>query len=649
MALEQPEVRRRVLVLAGLSIAVAVLASYGNSLSGPFVFDDVGSILGNPSIRPPLSVHAVFSPPQNETVSGRPVLNLSLALNYAAGGASVEGYHAVNLAIHILAAWVLFGVVRRTLRRLDTTPEASALTGWGAALLWSVHPLQTESVTYIIQRAESLMALLYLSVLYAFIRATEPNVSRASARAWLSFGVAACLFGMGTKETMASAPLIVLVYDATFASAGFRSALRLRRSYYAALAATWLPLAALISQSRGRAGTVGFGAGVPWSRYALTQGEAVLHYLRLAIWPNPLVFDYGGVLAANSAAALASAALVLAVVFAAALAVLRRSPWGFLGAAFFGILAPSSSVIPIATETIAEHRMYLPLAAVLTGVVLALHRLLGTRAIAVVLLLAAVSGWATARRNVVFQSEGALWGDTVRSLPTNPFAHYNLALALAKAGDRSAAEEQDRVALAIKPNLARARVNLGVLRELDGYGDEALADYRGALDIEPNSWEGLYDLARLLEGRGEIAESERYYRDALRVRPESRETRVGLARALERRALAGASSGRPEEALREYREALGMNPDSEELEFNLANLLAQQGSQLEAITHLEAALRLRPDFPEAELNLANALLAVGRGPEAIRHYEACLKLRPGYADARYNLELALRAPKGTVP
>ena len=222
-------------------IVLAVLAAYRNSFSGPFIFDDIASIVDNPTIRRLWPVSVPLWPPFSggQTVGGRPILNLSLAVNYAWGGADVRGYHAVNLGIHILAALTLFGLVRRTLERAKLADGRAACPGRAlptalvVALLWALHPLQTESVTYIIQRAESLMGLFYLLTLYCFVRFTERGSSFVPLRgtsadeeaggvvwAWLS--VVCCLLGMATKEVMVSAPVIVFLYDRTFVSGTFR-------------------------------------------------------------------------------------------------------------------------------------------------------------------------------------------------------------------------------------------------------------------------------------------------------------------------------------------------------------------------------------------------------------------------------------------
>ena len=202
--------------LAGGLIVLAAVLAYRNSFGGPFIFDDELSIRQNPTIRELWPIWKPLCPPNHgEPVTGRPLLNLSFAVNYAINGLNVWGYHVANLAIHVLAALLLFGILRRTflLPSLGNfripTPTCLALA---IALLWAVHPLQTESVTYIVQRAESLVGLFYLLTLYCFIRGATP----AEDSLWYAGAVLACLLGMASKEVMVSAPLIVLAVRSDF-------------------------------------------------------------------------------------------------------------------------------------------------------------------------------------------------------------------------------------------------------------------------------------------------------------------------------------------------------------------------------------------------------------------------------------------------
>lgn len=274
----------RAIFACGALIALATLAAYANSLGGPFVYDDGPAIADNVTLRHFTS--ALFPPP-GTTVSGRPIVNLSFALNYAISGSHGWSYHALNILIHLAAGLALFGVVRRTLSALNS--QRSTSTAFAVALLWSLHPLQTEAVTYVVQRAESLMGLCYLLTLYGFVRAMQSPTPRR----WSGVSFLACLGGMASKEVMVSAPLMVLLFDRTFFSGSFRRAFAQRKNFYLTLASTWLLLAALVASTGGdRGGTFVLDLAAAWS-FWLTQFRAITHYLVLSFWPAPLIFEYG--------------------------------------------------------------------------------------------------------------------------------------------------------------------------------------------------------------------------------------------------------------------------------------------------------------------------------------------------------------------
>jgi tetratricopeptide (TPR) repeat protein len=601
-------------------VALTTLIAYHNSLDGPFVFDDVPSIVENSTIRQ-LSTSLL---PPNETgvtVNGRPVVNFSLAVNYAFGGLDPRGYHVVNLVIHTLSALLLFGVVRQTLLftplRNAAVPLALAVAG-----IWAVHPLQTAAVTYIVQRSEALLGFFYLLTLYAFLRGTHcdllsdsaPGAETGKGRSmprggrWLIVSVAGCALGMATKEVMVSAPLIVLLHDRTFVAGSFREAWRRRWKYYTALGATWFLLAGLMLGTGARGGTAGFGLGVAWWDYALKQCEGVVHYLRLAFWPRPLVFDYGGMVLLKSAAEVWPQALLLAaLVIGTGFALWRATPTpnqkrlslGFLGAWLFAILAPTSSVVPLA-DTMFEHRMYLPLAPIATVVVLGIYRALGRRSWAVFAALTFGLGAMTVQRNADYRSELALWRDTVAKRPDNVRAHYTLGSVL----------------------FANGQVN------------EAIAEYETALKLKPDSAPAHNNLANALLRTGRVAQALPHYEAALRVAPRSVETHNNLGNAL-------VQLGRTREARAHYEVALQFDRNSADAHNNLGNVLAQTGELAEAAAHFETALRLRPDLADAHANLGNVLAQTGRPADALPHYEAALRLRPDFVDAHYNFALTL--------
>ena len=403
--------------LAGAAILSAgAIAAYGRTFSVPLLFDDVDAIANNPSIR---HWSTAFSPPINTTAGGRPILNLSLAINYAISGTAVWSYHVVNLAIHILAGLTLFGILRRTLApraRPAATPAA-----FSAALLWTLHPLQTESVTYVIQRAESLMGLFYLLTLVLL----HPGRRRRRPR---------------PEPLVRPLRLRLPSWHGHQGSDGFRPADRPalrphvprwefprglaggRWRVHAGLGATWLilPFLVLLDPRPGEAPPDLTAAFPGWS-YAPTQFPAIVRYLKLSVWPHPLVFDYGTQWVTDFGAIVPPAVvdrlgLIAATVWACFSPGLGRKSLGFAGIWFFAILAPTS-LIPRHRQTAAEHRMYLALIPVIVLVVVGIYRSLGRAALPSCLALAAGLFGITLARNEDYRSALALWTDTVAKLP----------------------------------------------------------------------------------------------------------------------------------------------------------------------------------------------------------------------------------------
>jgi len=626
---------RAAVVLAGALIALAVLGVYYNSYQGPFILDDLPAISENPSIMKLWPLTGPLSPPTNgQTVTGRPLVNLTLAVNYAFGGLNVWGYHAVNVGIHALAALVFFGIARRTFLQAGMREkfgrDALALA-WVIALLWAVHPLTTESVTYMIQRAEALMALFYLLTLYLFIRGVEA----ARPWRWLGWSIAACLAGMACKEVMVSAPLIVLLYDRTFVAGTFREAWRQRWRYYAGLAATWALLAWLVARVGNRGASAGYGAGVDWREYALTQFSAITRYLWLSFWPQPLVLDYGNGLASGAAEIAPYAAFIALLVAGTVYALWRRPVPGFCGAAFFAILAPSSSVVPVVTQTIAEHRMYLPLTVVLAAAVAGLFLRRGRWVLPGCLALAAVYGTLTVQRNDDYHTAVAIWQDDVAKRPNNARAHENLAINLVAEGGPHVLEgiSEYYKALQLLPDYAEAHSNLGNALGSIGRTDEAIEHYKAAVKLVPTLTAAHYNMANALAGAGRLNEAVAEYGIAVQLTPDFAPAHNNLGNALN-------SLGRMDEAEAQYREAVRLNPSYAVAQNNLGNVLFARKLYEQARAQYQLAAEIDPNYVDAHYWLGNALVMLGRSAEAIPEYEKALGLKPDFPDAVHNLAIA---------
>jgi protein O-mannosyl-transferase len=590
--------------LCVLLIIAAALAAYHNSFSGPFVFDDIAAIVENPSIAHLWPITQVMAPPLSSAgANGRPIVNLSLAVNYALGGTNVTGYHIVNLLLHVAVALVLFSLLLRTLRLPSLTGRFKG-EAWHIALaitlLWTVHPLLTESVTSVIQRNELIVGLFYLATIYGVVRSFDSTRKTF----WYACAIATCLLGMASKEVMATAPVMVWLYDRAFLSGSFKKSLGQRWPLYLGLSATWVLLGFLVFSHNDRNGTVGFGLGVAWWAYVLTQCQAIVRYLGLAVWPQTLVFDYGMDLVKHVTAVWPQALLLLALLGATAYATLYRPKLGFAGCWFFGILAPSSSVLPLASQTMAEHRMYLPLIAVIAIAVVGLFAKASKSAgLAVVVIAAALLCGGTVRRNEVYRSAVSLWIDTTSKRPGNARAHNELGNALDAAGRTSEALASYDKALQLKPDFAAAGYNKAQAMLKMGQASSAVEWFDRVLRNDPAHFEALKGKADALVQAGRSSAAIPTYEVALRLQPGD----LGAARGL---------------GIAYYR---------------MGNASAQAGELEQAVAAYEGGLKYRPEYPEAHNNLGTVLRRLGRLEEARRHYGLALQYRPDYPEARRNL------------
>jgi len=606
---------------------------------------------------------------------------LSLALNYAIGGYSVKGYHIFNLVIHLLAALTLYGLIKITLfsdRLRGQFGNNAPLISWAAAAVWLVHPLQTESVTYIIQRTESIMGLFYLLTLYTAARAMSSHRSLP----WSLLSILCCGLGMASKEVMITAPVIVLLYDRTFFAGSFDLALRRRRTLYIGLAAAWLILIALMAPGP-RSGTTGFKMGhiTAWS-YARTQFGIIVHYIRLCFWPAGQCLDYCWRIAHSWQQIIPPMLLIAALVAVTFWGLWRNRIWAYPAVWFFAILSPSSTFIPIA-DLAFEHRLYLPLAGLVVllvaGICLFLQRIAGQphlkylkRTLAVFLIIGTIASLtlATINRNRDYRSEVTVWRNVVKvspynlrgyfnladSLrtegkideafaqylkayniaPDNPDTHYNLANGLKTKGRISEAIEHYEQSIRLRPDYPDAHTNLGNALYKLGRVDEAIAHYLKAVRTKPDKADLQCNLAIALQSQGKLVDAAEHYRKALQCRPDDPNVLNSLGFVLQ-------SLGDSKQAFIYFKNALQLNPNCADAHNNLALMLRSQGRLDEAFTHFNQAIKLRPDFAEAYNNIGLLLQLKGNLDDAVAHFNRTVELKPDFAEAHNNLALALKS------
>jgi tetratricopeptide (TPR) repeat protein len=603
-----------VLCAAGAAVlAAAVCGIYSRALHGAFLFDDAATVTNNPSIVHlwPLIAHekdgGPLNPPANRPTSARPIVNFTLAVNYAIGGLDTTTYHAGNIAIHVLAALLLWIIVWRTLE-LDyfggRFNGVAGYLGFISALLWALHPVNSESVAYVTQRTESLMGLFYLATIYASLRYWSAP-SAAARVAWLIIACAAGTLGMLSKEMMASAIAMVLLFERTFIRGSFVAAIKRSWPLYVGLALSWLPFLG-ISYFGPHTPVAGFHLGVPAHVWWLTECEVVIRLLKLVIWPWPLLIHYEIMHLGTLGEAWPWVLPVAALIVAAVVLVWKRRPSGFVLVWFFAVLSPTL-LIPMPKEELAERRLYVPLAAIIPlvvgGAFLAWQRF--SQAISVdkrwtiagfslaTGLLAAVYGTVTFHRLEAFQTELSIWEQAARYQPRDPLVQVNYGTALAQIGRREKAMQQFEKTLTLDPNHPRAHFNLG----------NALAD------------------------KSQFEEAIPHFQKAVAGEPDDFFARFNLGRAL-------LAVGRTEEAIESLRLAVEQRPDFGSAHTNLGIALVAVGKSAEAIDHFQQAIKLEPDA-EGYVNLLGAYAMCGRTQEAIGAWEKAVKL--ARAEKKYEL------------
>ncbi len=603
---------------------VAILGAYSNTFHSPFVFDDEVNILKNASIE---RIGSAFSAPAHSGVAGRPLSNLLFAVNYSISGREVWSYHVVNLALHLAACVFAFLLVRDAMpflareRALRCEPRAVAFF---AALLWALHPVQTETVTYLSQRTEAAMGICYLFALWAFLRARQGN-----SMLWSTLSIAACITGALFKEVIATAPLAILALDFFLVRAPWKE-IRGRWLFYVGLSGTWVVV--LWSLSQYSAGNIGMGSAVTPHEYLLISVGSWLTYLRVTFFPWPLVFDYGIQRVSDFREVVLKLAPLAGLGMALLWLLIRRSRYALLPLLFVIVLVPSTSVIPIAGQPTAEHRLYLPLLSATVAVVLFLARG-GVRILAGVgTVLGVTLAVMTFVRNQDYATEERLWRDTAEKIPRNARAHFMVGASIGKdVHQRLLAVPHYRDALAIEPDMAEAHRNFGLALGLSASESErrqGLFHLRRALELRPDLMQDVHgaigNIALTIPNL--TAEAVESLRRALLFSPHDPLALHNLATALAR------MPGGESEALSLFERALALKPDLDASLTNYTSTALEHGAAARAESQLENVIRRTPERAAPRYQKVRVLRKLGRMTEAETAFQEGVSLDSYSAD-----------------
>jgi protein O-mannosyl-transferase len=559
-----------------LLIALLGLLAYSGTFHAPFVLDDTSSITNNPLIK---DLGNFISSPAGYAANPRRFIGyLSFAVNYRLCGLDVTCYHAVNIAIHITNALLIYLLVILTFNTVRL--NGSFLSGSSrpialfASALFVAHPVETEAVTYIVQRLTSLAVLFYLCALIFYIKARS-RTGRAGPGRWAIAGyyllsLVFALFAMSTKEISFTLPLVAALYELLF----FEGRTRDRLLYLLPMLLMLFVIPVSMLHAHGSLGhllsdinTATTASDLPRSYYLLTEFSVIVTYLRLLLLPvnQNLDYDYPISHSLFEPGASFSLLILLSLLGAAALLYKRTrkggdpalllAPFGIFW--FFITLSVESSFIPI-MDVIFEHRAYLPSIGIFITV-----SCLGTMAarkwfaaskapVAVAVIVVLVLAAATYKRNNVWSSNIALWQDVVRKSPLK----------------------------------ARPHTNLGIAYAAEGMLDEEIVQYKTALKLDPTDEYARTNLNYALEDKAKTEKAANDY--------------YNLGLSLLNKGLAG-------KAVKELELARSLRPDDPDIHNNLGIAYAQEGMADKALEEFRCALRLKPDDKSIRANLEKAM------------------------------------------
>jgi len=637
---------RRFFFFAAAPILFAGLAFliYSNTFGTPFVFDDRLHIPDNRHIRlTELNFKDITAAAVKSYDKHRPVANVSFALNYYFHQYNVAGYHLTNIFIHILTAIFVWLLVKNTLLApsLRGKYRRAGPIAFFTALLWLAHPLQTQSVTYIVQRMNSMAAMFYVLSLLLYIKGRLAGQDAKKTWPWYLGCAIAGLLALGSKQIAVTLPVFIFLYEWFFFQDLSRTWFRRRLPYFIAIVFI-LVLVGLVYLGPNPFETL----NRPYARRhftmverLLTQFRVVIFYIGLLFYPHParLNLDHDFAIShslINPPTTLLCLAVILGLIVLAVWLAKKESLFSFCILWFFGNLVIESSIIGL--ELVFEHRLYLPSVAVSLATVTLVWRYIKQDWIRVTILCAAtlfLCIW-TYERNKVYGDAVTLWLDCVAKSPRKARPYSNLATVLDDSGRPAEAIAYFHKSLELEPDSAEVYSNLGNTLSRLGQTDEAIEHYEKALSLKPNFPEAHHNLAIELAKQGKTDEAIAEYREALRFKPDDVDALSNLGFELTKK-------DRSDESIEYYEKALALEPGNVITHGRLGLALAGVGRIDEAIEEFKFVLKKRPDDVEMHCNMGILLERQVKINEAIEHYRRALQINPNYTKAGKLLEAAL--------
>lgn len=654
------------LLVPAVIIVLACLAVYFNALFNDFVYDDKFQVIENRWIKDIRYVPDIFSTDvwkfsgEAEATSNyyRPMMHVGYMLAYLIFGLEAWGFHLVNILFHAGASILVFVITARLLGEEGKRDEASSgqhsfrsilstflsSPPFIAALLFAVHPVHTEAVTWVAGFPEVCFTFFFLLSLYLYIVASTEDGRRSTGVYVLS--AASFFVAVLSKETALTLPIVLIAYDYIFRKKSFNYPGLMKR-YVLYFIVVCLYFVMRFNAIRGF---------LPLKRHAeLSAFQLVVNvftlfvqYLEKLLLPvNLNVFHVF-----HPVASLLEARGVLALLITAAFVVLTLITLKKNKMVCFSLLIIAVPLLPVlyipalGENTFAERYLYLPT----FGFVLLLTLLLSRTRVnmprgfmglmGIFIMLVALYSIGTVSRNAVWKDNYTLFADTVRKSPDDAMPRIDLGQALLESGRMDEALEQYRIAIKLNPNSAKAHNNLGVAFLRKGWIDQAIEEFQIALSIFPARAESRYNLGLAFSKKGWIDQAIEQYQIALKLNPNDTGGHINLGNVFLRK-------GWIDQAIRQYQIALKLDPNDAALRYNMGLALSKKGLADQAIKQYQIALSINPYNDEARYNLGNAFSGKGLVDEAIEQYRIALSINPYAADIYYGLGQAY-SKKGLI-